>query len=67
MNKNSLDMIIADIEMTGGDVHVCLSMDDILLTTRMASSTKARKGDQVKISLNLETVSLFDPVQGGRL
>ena len=64
---NSLEMTVADVEMTGGDLNVHLKMNNIDLTTRMTSSTRVRLGDQVKISLNLDAISLFDPVQGTRL
>jgi ABC-type sugar transport system ATPase subunit len=60
-------MTVADVEMTGGDLNVHLKMNNIDLTTRMTSSTRVRLGDQVKISLNLDAISLFDPVQGTRL
>ena len=43
---NSLEMIVADVEMTGGDLHVHLKKNGIDLTTRMASSKRVRPGDK---------------------
>ena len=64
---NSLEMIVADVEMTGGDLHVHLKKNGIDLTTRMASSKRVRRGDKIEIYINLEAISLFDPTQGARL
>ena len=66
-SSNSLEMTVADVEMTGGDLHVRLKNNGIDLTTRMASSKRVRPGDKIEIYINLDTISLFDPTQGTRL
>jgi len=66
-SSNSLEMIVADVEMTGGDLHVHLKNNGIDLTTRMASSKRVRPGDKIDIYINLDAISLFDPTQGTRL
>ena len=64
---SSLEMIVADVEMTGGDLHVHLKKNGIDLTTRIASSKRVRPGDKIEIYINLDSISLFDPTQGTRL
>ena len=66
-SSNSLEMTVTDVEMTGGDLHVRLKNNGIDLTTRMASSKRIRPGDKIKIFINLDAISLFDPTQGTRL
>ena len=66
-SSNSLEMTVTDVEMTGGDLHVRLKNNGIDLTTRMASSKRIRPGDKIKIFINLDAISLFDPTQETRL
>ena len=60
-------MTVADIEMTGGDLHISLKYQEISLTTRTPSSAAIQSGDELGIILNPQEVSLFETDQGIRL
>ena len=64
---HSTQMTVADIEMTGGDLHISLKYQEISLTTRTPSSAAIQSGDELGIILNPQEVSLFETDQGIRL
>jgi len=60
-NPNSVISTSVDVsELMGSEVYLYLKYGDYTLTARVAPTTTSRRGDDIKVGLNMTKVHLFD-------
>ena len=58
--ESTIDVNVVVTELMGAEIYLYLSIDEINLTSRVSSRSKARSGDVIKVAIDTSRMHIFD-------